>query len=281
MTGAAQWLAAHAIALLMLGVGLSTDRAVIRDLHSRSRLLVRALAVLWIVVPLCALLVIYVAHPSRTGAGVLMVMAICPGVPLALGKSTRAHGDRRTSLLILISTALTAIIFTVVWGAVLTRTGALTVPVSMLDVARVVLPMVLVPFAIGRAIIVLAPRFAPALTRLSRLLFIAGAALLVIGAIRAGAPALRELGARDIIAALLVPNAALAIGYLATPAPRSQRISVAFAAALGNPALAIAVITQAVPDTSARPFTALIVAFVLLRAIALLPATFLLKRSAT
>jgi BASS family bile acid:Na+ symporter len=281
MTGAAQWLAAHAIALLMLGVGLSTDRAVIRDLHGRSRLLVRALVVVWIVVPLCALLVIYVVHPSRAGAGVLMVMAICPGVPLALGKSTRAHGDRRTSLLILISTALTAIIFTVVWGAVLTRSGALTVPVSVLDVARVVLPMVLVPFAIGRAIIVLAPRLAPALTRLSRLLFIAGAALLVIGAIRAGAPALRDLGARDIFAALLVPNAALAIGYLATPAPRSQRISVAYAAALGNPALAIAVITQAVPGTSVLQFSALIVAFVLLRAIALLPAPVLWKRAAT
>src|SRR5262245_60572241 len=95
-----------AIGMLMLTAGLRTDRALVRDLGVRWRRVMRALALVWVVVPLFALGVLYVLRPSQMGAITLMVMAICPGVPLVVLRAQRAQGHPRTTLLLLILTAV-------------------------------------------------------------------------------------------------------------------------------------------------------------------------------
>jgi bile acid:Na+ symporter, BASS family len=266
MATLAHFLAAHAIALMMLSVGLRTDQAIVRDLKTRWPLLLRALAAVWVAVPLFALLVVHVVRPDPASAAVLVILAICPGVPLVLSKSRRARGDPRTSLLVLISTALTAIVVVPIWSAVL------SLPIRPLEVARVVLAMVLLPFVIGRGINELAPRVAAPLAAVAHWLFLAGLVLLALGAMKLGAPALRELNARDIVAAVVIPVGAVAVGALAAWKPRPQRISVGFAAALGNTALALAVVANAPASVS------LIIAFVVLRALVLIAPTLVFRR---
>lgn len=266
MATLAHFLAAHAIALMMLSVGLRTDHAVVRDLKTRWPLLLRALAAVWIAVPLFALLVVHVVRPDPASAAVLVVMAICPGVPFVLSRSKRARGDEQTSLLVLISTALTACFAVPIWSAVL------ALPVHPLEVVRVVVAMVLLPFVIGRAVNEIAHRIAAPLAAVAHWLFLAGLVLLALGAMKIGAPALRELNARDIIAALVIPVGAVALGALAAWSPRSQRISVGFAAALGNTALAIAVLADAPAAVS------LAIAFAVVRLLALIAPTLVFRR---
>ena len=258
MATLAHFLAAHAIALMMLSVGLRTDHAVVRDLKTRWPLLLRALAAVWIAVPLFALLVVRVVRPDPASAAVLVIMAICPGVPFVLFRSKRARGDPRTSLLVLIGTALTACVAVPIWSVVL------ALPVRPLEAARVVLTMVLLPFAIGRGVNEVAHRAAAPLAAVVHWLFVAGLVLLALGALKLGAPAVREVDGRDVIAALLIPLGAVAIGALAAWGPRPERISVGFAAALGNTALAIAVVANAPAAVS------LVIAFVVLRVLALI-----------
>src|SRR5688572_17055364 len=104
MESIARLLATHAIALLMLSVGLRAT-PVVKTITRRWPVLVRALCVVWIAVPAFAALVIVIMRPSAVATTSLMVMAICPGVPLVVRRVKRERGDPDTTLLILIGTA--------------------------------------------------------------------------------------------------------------------------------------------------------------------------------
>ena len=74
------FLATHFLAMLMLSVGLRTDRALFHELRARGPLLARALVIVWLIVPMLALTVLYALRPPQFVAITLMVMAICPAL---------------------------------------------------------------------------------------------------------------------------------------------------------------------------------------------------------
>jgi BASS family bile acid:Na+ symporter len=273
----ARFLAAHAIALLMLAVGLRTPSSVLVDIGRRWNTLMRALAVVWIAVPVLAMAVIYVVRPPPVAAATMVVIAICPGVPLVLFKSKRARGEATTSLLVLIATEITALVLVPLWAAILTRATALDLTFGLRDAAAVVIPNVLLPFAVGRVVIEAAPRAAAVLAKVAQVLFFAGIAVLVLVVVARMLPALRMLTIRDAVAAALISLGSAFLGYVAAPRATAERVSFTYAAALGNPALALSVLTLSYKHVKAVPF---VLAFLFIRAVVLLPFTLRFRRQA-
>ncbi len=274
----AHFLATHFLAMLMLSVGLRTDRALFRELRARGPVLARALVIVWLVVPMLALTAIYILRPPQLVAISLMVMAICPGVPLVLRKSQKAHGDPQTSLLLVISTALTAVVLVPVWATLLSQTTPIEVSLAASDVLRVVVPVVLAPYVLGRAINTLWPRAAGQLARVADVLFVAGFAVIALAVLVRRIPSFDALTLRGLLAAIIISLGAALLGYLTTSAPLEGRISVGYGAALGNPALALAVIAN-VAEVRDRPaVVGLVVALVLVRGVALIPFNFWIHR---
>jgi bile acid:Na+ symporter, BASS family len=263
----AQLLASNAIAMLMLSAGLSTDRALVRDLAQDWRFLLRTLAIVWLVVPTVALVVIRIVQPTPMAAVTLGVMAVCPGVPMVIGRSHRSQGDARTTLSILIATAVSALVMVPLWIAIVRRVMAYEVATGPREIALVVLPSVLLPFVAGRLVVAVSPRIAHVLAKVARVLFMAGIVTIVLIVIGKRLFAFDELGWRDVVAGLLVPALAVTVGYTATASAKPRRVSVAYAAALGNPSLAAAIISA---SYAFKPM-ALILTFVVLRVVALIP----------
>jgi BASS family bile acid:Na+ symporter len=265
------FIAAHAIAMFMLSVGLRTDRAVFRSLLTRRRLVLRALAVVWIGVPLLAVAVILALEPSPLGTLALAMMAICPGVPLVLRRARKAAGDVDASVLVLVVTLLTAIVMIPLWAVLLTHFTRIDIALRPRDIAAILLPGILIPFAIGRLIHELAPKLAPKLAKVTDVLFLAGIVLLLIVLLPKSVPAFRELGVRDYVAAFVIALGATALGYAAAGPPREQRISLAIAASLGNPALALMALTHVSDRDYATMGTAAVLVFILVRFVAFFP----------
>jgi predicted Na+-dependent transporter len=205
-----------------------------------------------------------------------MVLAICPGVPLVVRHSHRQHGDPTLTLLILIASALTAIVLVPLWGVVLAHLTPLDLHVRIRDVAAVLAPTLLVPFLLGRLVVYTVPRFAAPLAYVANILFVVGIAIIVLVALSKIRPALYDLGEREIVAGLIITAAALVLGWFAARGSRPQRISVAFAAALGNPVLALSLVTREY-DFHAVPW---LLGLVVLRALALVPFKLWLRRTA-
>lgn len=276
LASAAEFLAKHAIVMLMLSVGLRTNRRLLRDMVIRRRFVARALAVIWIAVPLLAILVVYAVRPTPIAAVALGVMAVCPGVPLVVRKVKHAHGDPDSTVLILLTTALTAMVMIPLWAWVLGRFTPLELDMRPRYVADVLVPLILLPFAVGRLTNELAPRVAPVLAKISDILFYAGFALIVVGVLTKHLLAFHDLAPRDFLAAVLIPLGAAVLGYVAGAARPEQRVSIAYAAALGNPMLAITALAHTEQGHHVRAIP-IVLAFLVIRALALIPFTFWVK----
>jgi BASS family bile acid:Na+ symporter len=176
--------------------------------------------------------------------------------------------------LILIATALTAFVMIPLWMELLNRAMGLELAFRLRDVATVLVPTIVLPFAIGRVVADLAPRIAKSLATITQALFVAGLLIIVVAVISRAGASFRELGARELLAALLIPFGAAAFGYWAGRPEIDARISTTYSAALGNPALALAVIAQ-----SNHIKVPAMIAFLLVRGLALLPFMLWFKRA--
>jgi len=238
------------------------------DVKQRWRLIARAMSIVWLLVPCLAVAIVYFVHPRNIEAATLLVMAICPGVPLVVYRSKKSYGDPKTTLLVLLATALSSFFMIPLWAAVLSRTTPLELTIGMREVAGVLLPTLLIPYAIGTVIGDLAPRIAKPLASVAQALFIAGAVVVLIAIVRQLGASFSEVGPRGYLAAVLIPVCAAGLGYAASqPAALDDRISITYASALGNPALCLAIMAHSF-DVKV---VALVVGFVLVRAIALVP----------
>ncbi len=264
----AQFLAGHFLAALMLSVGLRTETAIVREVFKHSRIVLWALAIVWIAVPLLTLILLHLIAPTPFVAATLMTLAICPGIPLVLGKSKRAQGHYRASLLILLTTALTAIFMVPLWSAILGRFTSYHLSFGLYDVAKVLLPTVFIPYTIGRIIQELSPRVAKPLAVIAQALFITGLVIIVAVVLSKRLLGIRQLEGREVIDALLIPMCAALLGAIAARrVTLGEQVSLTYACALGNPALALAVMAHSYTEKA----VSIVLSFILLRAVALIP----------
>jgi len=263
-----RFLAANAISAFMLSIGLRTDTTIVADLKQQWRLILRALAVVWLGVPALVILAVRAFQVPPIGTTTLLLMALCPGFPILVKFTERAGGSSRTALLVLLATALTAPVMVPPWAAIIAQRSRFAFVVDAVTVLEVVIPSVILPFVIGRIIHLVSERAAVMLAKLATIVFVAGMAITLVVLTVKAIPVLAASSPQVFVALIFSTLAAAALGY-AVGGPRTpDRIALGYAAALGNPALALAIAARTAPDTEFLP---LVGAYVLVRTLTLIP----------
>jgi BASS family bile acid:Na+ symporter len=261
---------------LMLDVSLRLGREVLLRVRARPDLFLRTLAAVWIGVPLLTLLVIRALDVPPRASSLLLLMAFCPGVPLVLVSTRSVQGALPTAFLALILAAVTEP-FLIPYGArIVSALQPVDLTVRPRHVLAVILPTVFLPVVLGFAIHDLFPRAAPLLARISNVVFglaLTGCVILVL--VKA-APLLLNVPALAIVAVVLITLGDALIGYWAGGPDRDDQKAIALAVALGNPALALAVVEVSYPG---YPAFAMVAVYLLVRFLALAPLRSWLKRA--
>jgi BASS family bile acid:Na+ symporter len=267
------WTATIAV---MFGGALRLGPVSLRQVRKRPKLFLRMLVAVWLAIPLLTIGVVLVLDVQGLSATTLLLMAICPGMPLLLASTGSVKGAIDIAFVALLLTATTEPLLIPYWTRLLrfVHPGDLTVEAR--DVVAVLIPTVFIPVAVGFAIRQLAPRAATTLARVSEIIAIVGIVMDVLVVLIQGAPVLAQVPVRAFAAAVVVTVGDTAIGYLAGWPNMEDQKAIAMASALGNPALALAVMEASFPGLTAG---ALISVYLLIRALAMVPLEWWLKRS--
>jgi BASS family bile acid:Na+ symporter len=260
------FLAGHLVVPVMFLHGLQLEPGTLRH-ELRRPVFWRAVAATVIAVPLVAVAVVKLLPVTPLAAGVITVMAICPGQVLLVRAVEMQRGHTRLALSLAVMLSLVSIVTVPAWVRILSALFPFQLEASAAGVFGRLLPQLLLPMAAGFVLRLGAPKLAKRLERPVEGLFLVAlgcAAVLVVVVVGRQLGALRLLG---LAAAVLAVLASALVGWTAGgPDPRDRR-TVAIAAIFGNPAVALYVAQVSYP---ALPLTPAILAYVVVRALALL-----------
>jgi BASS family bile acid:Na+ symporter len=259
------FLLGYLVFALVLFIGLQTSPADLRRALRSSGLLARTVLVANVAVPLLTLFVVLLLTlPPRVEA-MLLLMAICPGAPFLL---LRYKSQAALPSVLLIDVSLWALVTTPMWVAIVNRLFPFHFQTSALQVLLVLAKTVLLPLALGVLIRRLLPRLAPPLARVASLYYQATLVIAVVLVLIKGGPAVLQTPPLAIAEIVLLALASALMGHWAGGPTAEGRSVVANLAALGNPALAVAIASRSFPDFRVP---AMLLAYLLLRALALVP----------
>ena len=256
---------------LMLAVGLRTSTAALRATWAERRLVWRALCVLELGVPLLALGTLLVLPVGSQATAIIAIVSVCAGAPMIL----RKLGDRAVVIVIVALVSLLAPISVTVWVAALDRVLPHELDVRAGTLAQITVLRQVVPLALGVGIAAVLPRAAVQLARVASGVFYLGFALALALALYKGAPVLAHTSPLAIVAGGIIVLGSAAMGHwVGRPRPEDEK-ALAMVAALGNPALAAAVIAESYPGFKAG---ALMAAYLIGRALVLFLFTFVVSQ---
>jgi BASS family bile acid:Na+ symporter len=227
--------------LIMFSLGLASQAGELRWALRRPGLVVRALATVLVMVPAVAVVVTMgLGLPREVQVG-LVLMAICPGAPVALRRSLDAGGHHSFATALQLMMATLAIVSMPLSIALLNPIYSGHATISSGEVARQVSIAQLLPLGLGllarQLVPALAIRAAPVVTKAAGLMLVAFGVLLALviwRAVLGAAPA-------TILAIVVITLMALAMGHAMGAPAADTRTAVAMASALRNPGLALLV----------------------------------------
>jgi BASS family bile acid:Na+ symporter len=268
--GAVKLLLTFSIFLTVFALALRAHAADLVYLLREWRLGLRAMAVMFVIVPTVALLVtgLFDLKPSVEIA--LVALAFSPVPPLLPGKQMKAGGSATyvTSLLVLAS--LLSILITplgMFWAG---RMASLDVHVAPAAIVRIVLVSIVLPLAVGliagRLLGSRAARLSTLVGRIANVLLLGGVLVLLVVML----PAIgRVIGDGTIVALVAMIIAGLVAGHWGAGADPANKAALALAAATRHPGIAVAIATTSFPDEKLAP--AAIILFALLSALISIP----------
>ena len=255
------------VTLLALDVGLLLRARDVRR-EMKNPVLWRVLLVALVGVPALSILVAIALPLGPVARGVLVLMAVSPGAPLMINKARGPSGNLALAVSITVALTLAVLVMLPIELLVLNRLFPLRLQASVPVLMRTLVPRLLIPLAAGALLRLVWSKGADVLERVVRVLFSIALALVAIGALATTWHQLGNIGPFGWLAMVLVTLGALALGdAVGGPDPRDRKVA-AYAAVLGNPAVAIHVANQSYSSLKVVP---VIVAYVVLRAIMVLP----------
>jgi BASS family bile acid:Na+ symporter len=246
-------LATIAVALIGLSAGLNAREGDVAWLWRRPGLLARSLFSSVVVVPVVVLVVLFILPLPRETRASLLMLAIVPAAPLAIGKSSKQGGHPAYA----ISLTITLILLMVVTIPLLQLAlGALAhryLGVGALQAAKRAFLTQVLPLGLGLFVArkwpARAARLGAATTKIGMVLLLALLAVVVAVTARA----LVTLGAPSYIAMALVAASAVLAGHtLGGPALDTRRTLAVFTA-LRHPGLAILLVSLNAPGLKVAP----------------------------
>ncbi|GMU06214.1 hypothetical protein [Corallococcus caeni] len=261
----------HVVVLFMFHAGLAQGAGGLARVFQRPALYGRALAVALVAVPLVAYALVSLFRVPPVAAGSLVLLALCPGAPLQVKQAQALGASVTTSLNLVLLLALCSLVSVPLWVAALDGLRGFHLQANPSEVLKLVLVKLVPPLVAGMAVRFLFPRAAEVLAvwvhRLFSVLLLVTAGLVLFLA----APRLKDLGWSSVLALAGTVSAAALMGHRAgRPRPEDRR-AVALAAALGNPGLAMSLVVHSYPGVQVMEAAAVVGAFVLVRALALVP----------
>ncbi|WP_208721377.1 bile acid:sodium symporter [Corallococcus aberystwythensis] len=199
----------------------------------------RGLGVSLVGVPLLAILVVKVLPVPPIAAGVIVLMAFCPGLPMALNVVSREKGNLALSLALSITLSVVAIVL-LPWSLkLLAQLFPLVIqpPPYRVIVSRVMLPF-LVPFVLGVGLKKLSPVWALRLHKPVKIYFNIALLVAVVALVAASFPLLKHFHFWGYVAMGVVTLGSAALGHVAGRPRPGDRTSLAVSATFGNPAFA-------------------------------------------
>ena len=260
----------HVMAVLMLAVGLQTTTSELRSTWSHRAFVWKALVVLLIGVPLLGIATATILPLAPRAAAFVAIIAGCPGAPLAF-RSLRGHTMVVTIIAIV---SIFAPLTVAIWVEVLNHLFGAKLDVTAGTLAVVAIRQIVL-LAIGIAVATAWPRIAAKLERIAWIVFMAAFVIAVVVVLAKGGRELLDANRWAILAVFVMVAGSAAMGHWSGRPDRDNSRILATVAVLGNPALAIAVISSS--DPGFRP-GALFFAYLLARALFLVPYTQWSKR---
>lgn len=246
-------LATTSILLLVFALGARATFAdatsLVRELFRPPHWLLRALAAMYVVVPAAAVgmsLVLDLPRPIRVG---LLAIAVAPIPPILPRRQLESGGSPGHVIGLLVAVSLSAIVQVPLMVEVIGRVFGREASFGAGRVAGVIGMTILVPLAAGLVLRWLTPRRAGQVAPWASRVGTALLAVAVIAILVKAGPAMMSLMRGEAMLAI-VGMAAVAIGaghWLGGPSP-SDRVILAFAAAMRHPGLALAVATANLPE---------------------------------
>ncbi|WP_223637225.1 bile acid:sodium symporter [Corallococcus sp. EGB] len=229
----------------------------------------RGLGVCLVGVPLLALIVVKVLPVGPVAAGVIALMAFCPGLPMALNVVSQQKGNLPLTLALSITLSLVAIVLMPLSLKLLERLFPMAIhspPYGVL-LKRVILPF-LVPFALGLGLQKVAPGWAHRLHGPVKVYFNIALAVAAAAMIIAAFPLLKDLHVWAFVAMGVVTLGSAALGHVAGRPRPGDRTALAISAVFGNPAFAFCLGSS---TYRMRTLVGVMGLYLLLRTLALVP----------
>jgi BASS family bile acid:Na+ symporter len=240
-----------ALVAIMLSMGLQVTVA---DLVASARSVGRvALAVIgnFVLVPALTLLLLGLFRPEpMVGVGFL-ILAVCPGAPVAPPATTIARGNVAWAIgLMVILGALSAVLAPLLLGLVLRRFAEETpLAIDPLSIVRLLLVAQLLPLAVGMAIRQLAPAITVRIVRpvgaVANLMLLVLIGLILVTQF----DTLADIRARGWLGMGILFVASLALGWWCGTGDRATRQASALTTAARNAAVGLAIATDAFAGT--------------------------------
>lgn len=227
---------------LVLVVGLNAGRGDLLYVLRQPKLLARAILAVLIIPPVAAALLIWALPLTPAVKAGIMLMAVAPVPPLVPGKELKLGGSKAYAYGVYVAMALlTVISVPVVFEIASNLFGRPDDRVPMTKLMMTVLTGVLVPLAIGVAIRFAAPGFAaraaPLVYKLSMLLVLLAFVPILIAV---WGPLQGLIGNGTLLAMAVATVICIAAGHMLGGPDRGNRATLAVAASVRHPGIAIA-----------------------------------------
>lgn len=221
------------LAIMMFGMGLSTPARLFGEVARKPRGLLLGLVGQMVLLPLAAVLVVVLFHPTGMDRDIAIGLLLLGALPGGATSNVLAHlcrGDTALSIVLTAITSIVAMLWTpfVVLGTTAWLYGdAVSVSLSFIDVMALVLVIITIPVLGGIAVAKRFPRFAARADRPFRIAGIVVLAVVVAGAIASNRDGFWTKAAITVPAALALNLLAMGAGFLLgrfTDGPRRRSI---------------------------------------------------------
>lgn len=208
------------LAIMMFGMGLSTPVRLFKDVGRRPKGLVLGLVGQLIALPLVAIAVVSLFHPTGMDRDIAVGLLLLGALPGGATSNILAHlcrGDTALSIVLTAITSLLALLWTplVLLGATAWLYGeGVAVTLSFVDVMALVLVVITIPVLSGIAVARKWPGFAEQADKPFRIGGIAFLAILVAAAIFENRVGFWDKAGQAVPAALVLNLVAMGAGYL-------------------------------------------------------------------
>jgi BASS family bile acid:Na+ symporter len=230
---------------MMVLIGLKVTFAELAETAKDWRLVARAAAANYLLVPAAALALLALFQANPMVAAGFLVLAVCPGAPFGPPLAGIAGGKVSTAVgLMVILAGSSALISPLLLGLLLPRVAAGAAPaIDVLGIVAALLGTQLLPLLAGLVVRhrrpQLAERLTPPLELGSKLLNLSVVALILITQFRM----LADIRPKGFAGMLLLLLATLAIGWLAGGPGGNERRSMALTTALRNVGVGLVIVS--------------------------------------